>query len=263
MHFLPGRATDFRDMSLYPIGNGTLLVTACDAAGGIGEKGEDIEPAPPESVGYFCARVTMLELLTLGATICSVSCTFSVEREPTGRRLLAGVRKQLREESLDGRIAFTISSENNFPSVQTGIGVTMSGLVGERDVPWDAVHPGDRLLVLGSRLVGRHVRVGHPAMVRVPTVRSLVKCDEVREVIPVGSGGVAGELAQLAARGIRIDTSSHADTADWSGSGGPATAVLVIAASDFDLPAAAAHLQPDVPIQWIGQVTDISKRAGR
>jgi hypothetical protein len=254
-----GLARQFRDMSLYDLGGGRLLVTACDAAAGIGEKPADTEPAQPESVGYFCARVAVLELLTLGAAVCSVSCTLGVEREPTGRRVLAGVRQLLCEELLADRVAWAVSSENNFPCGQTGVGVTVTGVTGEGNVPWHVVRPYDQVALVGSCLVGRQARIGHPDMVLSCTVRELVACEGVHEVIPVGSGGVRGELAQLEARGIRVLTSGPTTT-DLNRSGGPATAMLVIASPDLDLSVSVARSQPWVPIRSTGQVADVVGR---
>ncbi len=247
-------AGTFRDISFYPISRRRLLVFARDAAGGIGAKPDDFEQASPASVGYFCTRVVLFEVLTVNAVPCSISCTLSVEREPTARCLLDGINQQLNEENLINSIALTISSENNFPTLQTSLGVTAAGLASRRGFSRERIGEGDQVVQLGECLVGSDARMDHPGMVDLRTVRSLMRDRLVHEVIPIGSGGVEGETAQLAARGVTV-VMEHGP--ELRRSGGPATAALVVASPRLDVARFANQPRGTLPIRSIGRVTSV------
>ncbi|MDW5327853.1 hypothetical protein [Plantactinospora sp. KLBMP9567] len=250
------RVGTFRDLSFFAISRRRLLVSACDAAGGIGAKPDDFEQASPVSVGYFCMRVALFELLTVNAAPCSVSCTLSVEREPTARRLLDGINQQLREENLIDSIAYVISSENNFPTLQTSLGVTATGLARRRGFFRERIREGDQVVQLGECLVGGDARVDHPQMIDLRTVRFLMRDRFVHEVIPIGSGGVEGETAQLAARGVSVAMERGPELRR---SGGPATAALVVASPRLDVARFAAQPRGVLHVRSIGRVTSMER----
>lgn len=55
-----------RDISLIPRGEQYLAI-ACDSCGGVGSKEMDLVPASPQIVGYYTARVALMEVLSIGA----------------------------------------------------------------------------------------------------------------------------------------------------------------------------------------------------
>lgn len=248
------RAGKFRDLSFITISRRRLLVVACDAAGGIGAKPDDSEQASPVSVGYFCTRVVLFELLTVNAAPCSVSCTLSVEREPTAHRLLDGINQQLREENLIDSIALVTSSENNFPTLQTSLGVTATGLAKRHGFFRERIREGDQVVQLGECLVGSDARMDHPEMIDLRTVRLLMRDRLVHEVIPIGSGGVEGETAQLTARGFDV-AMGHGP--ELRRSGGPATAALVVASPRLDVALFADQPRGALPVRLIGRVASV------
>jgi hypothetical protein len=245
----PGLVRRVRDLSLVPLTEDTVLVVACDSVGAIGPKPGDAVSAEGETVGYFAARVPLLEVLCAGAVPLLVVDALMVELEPTGSAILAGVRRACREAGLDEDAAVTGSTEENVPTNATGVGVMVLGVAPRASLYPGAAQSGDGLYLLGvPKSAPTHaVVMGDPEMVAMRAILDLRSHSTVHDLLPVGSRGAAWEAGQLAASAglrARLELGNVADGELLRRSGGPATAVLVAAAVPPTV--------PGVPLRRIG-----------
>ena len=151
-----------RDLTLLRLPGDLVLVIACDSAGGIGPKERDVVKVPGYVLGRFTARVALMEVLASGALPAVVVSTLSVEPEPVGREIMAGVEEEARESGLDPRRAVTGSSEKNTPTCQTGLGITAIGMAREDELRFGRSVRGDAVMCVGVPKVGDQVRLGDP-----------------------------------------------------------------------------------------------------
>jgi hypothetical protein len=220
----------FRDLAIFRAARRRYLVAACDAVGGLGNKPEDVVQIDPECVGYFCARVVLLELLSVQVRPRLAACTFSVEMHPTGQLLLSGVQRQFKEENLLDQVSIIDSTETNFTTRHTAMGMTLIGDIRSAHTVRTNVQVDDIVYRVGVPRVGLHL--GDADLLPVNVVRALAVSRSVHEVIPLGSRGVAAELRDLRKRGVDVELFADLDRAELSRSGGPANAVLVVAGQD-------------------------------
>jgi hypothetical protein len=203
---------------------GGFLVTACDALGAIGSKPADVVPASPEICGAYTLRVCLSELAAVGASPLLVMSLVCNEWEPTGRRILDGIRAELEDDSYPD-VPVSGSSEQNMPTTMTGLGIAVVGTV--NSLRWRRTAPGDRLVLIGLPWVGPEVLDHAGELLKPQTVRFLVGQDGVGDVIPCGSRGIRHELEVLAAEaGVEVVLREPV-TIDLDKSAGPATCALV------------------------------------
>lgn len=235
-----------RDLTVLTLPGGGRLLVACDAAGGIGPKLHDQVAVPGEVLGRLTARVALMEVLAAGGKPLLLVNTASVEPDPTGAAILAGIRQEALLAGL-GTDAITGSFEKNIPTVQTGLGVTALALAPQGGPR--LARPGDLVLAVGRPKVGSEVRVDDPEIADLPLVRWLASQPLVHDILPVGSRGIAAEAADLAASaGLSLEWLEGEEGWDLAKSAGPATCLLV-AAPPGALPALALTLaQPWVVI---------------
>ncbi|HUK50425.1 MAG TPA: hypothetical protein VLV18_05270 [Terriglobales bacterium] len=188
-----------RDLLLLPIGGSRLFAMSCDAAGGIGAKLRDRVKTSPRVVGRFTARVAMMEVLAIGADPVSVAATLSVEPKPSGNQILKGIKDEIRE-ARTGKLPILCSSEKNVTVSQTGIGVTVLGVLRRSQVMIGKCKPGDELVAIGEPRVRKEVLEGARRGIIADTgdVCKLRNLDFVHELIPVGSKGILHEATTLA-----------------------------------------------------------------
>lgn len=221
----------YRDVTILHMGNGQRLVISCDSVGGVGEKPEDRVKAPPEIVGYYGARVAMMEMLSLKAKPLVLINTLSVEMEGYGERILEGIRKAVSELPDDLAMPITGSSEENFPMVQTALGVTVIGELGKGiPLPSKSGHPllEDHVLCLaGLPKAGEEVLSDRGDILSMEDLYRLMQHPHVRDLLPVGSGGISHEVSVLEEIYGEISLSVPTGV-DPDQSGGPSTSVLAI-----------------------------------
>lgn len=226
---VPGvRLERFRDLILIHLGRGDLVqVVACDSAGGVGPKEGDAVRAPARVVGKFAARVALMEVVAAGATpVCLVN-NLCVEPEPTGKEILEGVREEAGLVGLDPGLAVTGSTEKNIPTVQTGVGVTALGLARAGELRLGRSRPGDQVVCVGVPRVGEEVMTAIEEVMDLPALKNLLELPYVREVLPVGSRGIAWEAMSLAA-GAGCELNFYPGISlDLAKSAGPATCAVV------------------------------------
>lgn len=227
-----------RDVTVLTLPGWSRLLVACDAAGGIGPKELDAVRVPAYVLGRFTARVALMEVIAAGGRPIALVDTACVEPEPTGRELLRGVVDEAALVGLSAE-AITGSFEKNVPTRQTALGVTALA-VAERELPGAA--PGDLVLAVGLPRVGPEVQLDDPAAADLPLVRGLAQAPEVHDLLPVGSRGIAAEVADLAgSAGLAAEILPPEEGWDLAKSAGPATCCLVAVAPGA-LPALALTL---------------------
>ena len=227
--------------------NGVGLVVACDSCGAIGEKELDVVKVPARLTGRFATRVALLEVLATGAEPQIVAAAICNEPEPTGSELLEGVKDELKSAGL-GTLPIAISCEKNMSTRQTGLGITVVGVVNGAALHITSTRDGDSLYCLGLPLVGTEVQdADDPEIVQASDVRRLLENPAVHDIIPVGSQGILGEIGLLTkamgmsfVAGVQklagagpVGNDKPANSLDTHKSGGPATCLIFTAGPEF------------------------------
>lgn len=222
--FCPRR---YRDLTIIDLDEHKALVIACDSAGAIGPKEADVIKVSGYILGRFTSRVALMEVLAAGAWPCCVVNTLCVEPIPTGLDIQQGVADEIRVLGIDPATILTGSTEKNIPTSQSGIGVTVIGVVHKQNLRIGRLRAGDALLLLGKPKVGNEVSLYDPEIVNLETVRLLLSSEEVREMVPLGSRGIMAEAQDLAELyGLRIQWNELPPDLNLHKSCGPATCLL-------------------------------------
>lgn len=221
----------FRDLSLIDLGDGRVLVIACDSCGGVGPKENDVVRTSGYVVGRFTSRVALMEVLCCGAWPICVVNTLCVEPSPTGARIIEGIADELSVIGVAPEKVLTGSTEKNLPTSQTGVGVTVIGMCREDDLRLGRLAGGEVLGLVGVPKVGEEVTLEDPEIADLSTVRLLLSEKEIKEMVPVGSRGIRAEAEMLAQlndlRLVWYDLKALEGQVDLYKSAGPATCVLV------------------------------------
>jgi len=212
-----------RDLLLLQMGDGSLLAVSCDAAGGIGAKPHDKVKTNPRIVGRFTARVALMELLAVGADPTSIVATLPIEPEPTGAQVLKGITDEVRYAGL-GRLPTICSSEKNVRVSQTGVGVTVLGLLHRSKLKIGKCKPRDEIVAIGEPRVREEVLEGQRRGLIADT-REMLKLEPVHEIIPVGSKGIMHE-AEILAKDSQLSLSPTKSQVDLEKSAGPSCVLL-------------------------------------
>ena len=213
-----------RDLTLVEMNGDNLLVIACDSLGAIGTKEEDYLKTSGSIVGRFTVRVPLMEVMAAGAVPLLIINTLSVEMDPTGKDIIAGIREELTLAGL-ADLTVTGSTEENMPTRQTGVGITVIGKAAAADLRLGKVQVGDPVYCLGQPRVGSAVLAG--VVPDVPLLKKLLAQPWGREILPVGSKGVLYEAGQLASTVQRKFSPAAVAGLDLYKSAGPATSLLV------------------------------------
>lgn len=222
-----------RDLTYLRVGPDEVAVVGCDSDGGIGPKPGDTVSVPGELLGRFATRVPLLEVVAAGADPVLVVDALAVERDPTGNAIIAGVLTEAAAAGVD-ESGVTGSTEDNVPTVATGVGVTVIGRSTLDRLRVGSARPPFAVLLLGRPMSAPEHTFGpdDPDVLTVPRLVAALRTAGVREALPIGSSGVGfefGELAATAGGVVQIDPSWPVG-ADQSG--GPSTAALL--AVDLD-----------------------------
>jgi hypothetical protein len=217
---------------------GARLLIACDAAGGIGPKPMDAVRAPGYVLGRLTARVALAEVIAAGGRPLALVNTCCVAPEPDGEEILGGILDEAALAGL-GPDAVTGSFEKNIPTVQTGLGVTALAVAAR--APGRA-RPGDLVVAVGRPKVGPEVDLGDRELPDLPLLLHLRDDAAIHDLLPVGSRGIAAEVAELAGTaGLRAAMLTSEPGWDLHKSAGPAT-TLLLAIAPQTLPALALTL---------------------
>lgn len=222
----------FRDLSVVPTSPTTALVIACDSSAGIGEKPLDAVQIDSAITAAYSLRVPLLELLCFGARPIAVVDTVGNEMVPTGRRVIQGLKRELTKAGFYD-IPLNGSTEDNMPTRTTAIGVTVIGQINRKDIPTTSIDDSLIVYQLGTPYVGEAVKAHLATIFSYDQVRTIRATPAVVDMLPVGSKGIANELAQMAATHT-AKISAVVDLADseFTQSAGPATVLLVAVVAD-------------------------------
>ncbi|GKV58382.1 hypothetical protein LMRF01_0326 [Listeria monocytogenes] len=185
-----------RDLSVIDVPGGCVL-TSCDISAGFGEKVHDGLRVAPEVTARLTLRVALLEMLASGAVVVAVSDVIGAEMEPTGKRVIAGLKDELIKADL-GHIELNGSTEENMNVTQTSVGVLVTGFATKAALKLINVHEAAVLFAFGEPIVGAEVLQRMAEMPDYHLVKKLVEHSDVLEVVPVGSKGMAYEANTLA-----------------------------------------------------------------
>jgi len=217
-----------RDLTIMDISQDVMLVVACDSDGGIGSKEQDLVQVPGQIVGRFAVRVPLMEMLAAGAIPTVVVDTLAVEMEPSGRAIIEGVREELSLAGLDADKVLTGSTEDNVPTVQTGIGVVVIGFVSATDFKPGSSQNGDIVVCIGKpkSAPDDEVDLDDPEISDTVCTRTLAQLDYIHDILPVGSKGIIHEQTELAECANLTILSKSDPGIDIHKSAGPSTCIL-------------------------------------
>jgi selenophosphate synthetase-related protein len=217
------------DVSILKVPTGHAIVVGSTSSGGVGPKAMDQVRVDGCVLGKFLARVALMDVAATGAFPLLLSVTLGVEKEPTGREILEGIKSESRVLGLESNQVLMENTEDNFETIQTGAGVTVIGFANEGELRLGKTSPGDLIVAVGKPKVGDEVI---PAEMKgeiadLKNVTLLSQKNFVHDIIPVGTFGIAYE-ARMMAHGVgRQLKLEEAKEIDLNKSAGPATVVLI------------------------------------
>jgi hypothetical protein len=217
------------DVSILRIPTGHVIVVGSTSSGAVGPKSMDKVKVNGRVLGKFLARVALMDVVATGAFPVLLSVTLGVEKEPTGREILEGIRNEAMVLGLEPNQVLMENTEDNFVTVQTGVGLTVVGFANEEELRLGKSQPGDLVVAVGKPKVGAEVL---PAEVKgeiadLKNVISLTQKKWIHDIAPVGTFGVAYEAQMMAYAVGRQLKSAEEGGVELEKSAGPATVVLV------------------------------------
>ena len=209
----------FRDLIIL---DDIALVLACDSASGIGEKPCDEVFADVEMVSYYAAFVPIVELLCARSTPMVLVDTLCNEMEPYGEKMIRGIKLAMKEAGMDEMSGFTGSSEENFVTKMTGLGVTVLG----RGLDIRKAQKGDALYAIGQALVGEELIKHRDKAMSMSDYLYLKEQTYIHDIVPVGSKGAMHELKEIEAH-AGLNARIVSEGFDYHRSAGPSSMCLV------------------------------------
>lgn len=206
-----------RDANLIKFKNG-FLIHACDSAGGIGNLENDLLSVPIEVTVKYTLRTALMEVISLGGKPLSASFEFMNGSE-YAKIAMNGVKDILGRFTLP----YVISTEKNFKTSQSGIGVSVIGFVNDPII--GKATPGSQVFVAGFPLFGEEVLRMEDKVLTFDEFLNLRASKNVGEIIPVGSSGIYEE-AELLALNSKLKLKIERDEEWLHKSGGPSTCVV-------------------------------------
>ncbi len=215
-----------RDVEVSVLDNDLCLVVACDSCGAVGNKKLDQLKVSASLVGRLTARVVLLEVLSTGALPKIMTVAISAEQHPTGQEILEGVQSELAASNL-ADLPLAISTEKNFETCQTGLGIGVTAICNRKDLKIATSQPGDRVYCLGLPKVGQEVLdTQNLEIIDAGKIDLLLNQTDIHEILPVGSRGIRAEATQLAQSTNAVFKAGHHPLPDLDKSAGPSTCVI-------------------------------------
>lgn len=212
-----------RDLSIINIDQNSLVI-ACDSCAGVGAKSGDTVKISPYYAGKFTARVALTEVICSGAWPIALTNGVTAEMKPTGQEIIRGIHAELANAGLKD-ILVNGSTEENFPSLLTGLAITVIGQAAAADLKFGSATAGDKLILWGKPSVGAEVDLDSAGF--YDAVTHLLPLSGVKEIVPVGSKGIAYEVRALAALSQKV-AQLYQTGIDYHKSAGPATCLVVL-----------------------------------
>ena len=219
--------TKVRDLTLIKIDKKKTMVVACDSCGSIGMKPGDALKVPPFFTGKYTARGALMEVLCTGAKVITVVDAICNEMENTGMEIIEGIKEELKAAGIED-IVLTGSTEENFLTVSTGLGITVVGIVENAALKVNCVKTNAIVVSIGLPKVGAEIKLDNDQeIVQYNIIKVLLNTCEVYEIVPVGSKGIYNEACQLAKfNGMKLIVEEK-NCLDINKSAGPSTVVIV------------------------------------
>lgn len=217
------------DVSILKIPTGHAIVAGSTSSGAVGSKEMDKVKVEGRVLGKFLARVALMDVTATGAFPILLSVTLGVEKEPTGNAILEGIRREARSIGLDPNQVLMENTEDNFETVQTGVGLTVVGFANEAELRLGKTLPGDLVVAIGKPKVGDEVisAEAHGEIAELKNVAQLSQRKYIHDIAPVGGFGIASE-ARMMAYGVGRQLKMYeVQKLDLNKSAGPATVILV------------------------------------
>jgi len=218
----------FRDLTLIKLINGIQLIIACDSNASNGEKVNDFKKNSYEETTVSVLKVPLMEVIASGGVPLVIVDNLCMEMEPTGKRIISILNAELKRSLPNLNISVTGSTEDNFPTTQSGFGVTVIGLLNPENNRLGTTEKGDLVYCVGYPQSGisEMYYENTYTVCGIETVYSLNQKVEIHEILPVGSKGVLFEANQLAeCSGNQFELDKNPDI-DVYTSAGSSTAVL-------------------------------------
>jgi hypothetical protein len=241
------------DVSILKVPTGHAIVTGSTSSGAIGPKEMDKIKVDGRILGKFLARVALMDVSATGAFPLLLSVTLGVEKEPTGNAIIEGIRGEARSFGLDPNQVIMENTEDNFETLQTGVGLTVVGFANDEELRIGKTCPGDLIVAIGKPKVGDEVIAAEVRgeIADLKNVTLLSQRKYVHDIWPVGGFGIAREAKMMAygvGRQLKI---CEVQGLDLNKSAGPATVVL--ATIDRDSLEDLISLIPK-PINVVGEI---------
>jgi len=217
------------DVAILKVPTGHAIVVGSTSSGAVGPKSMDKVKVEGRVLGKFLARVALMDVAATGAFPLLLSATLGVEKEPSGREILEGIRREAMVLGLEPNQVVLENTEENFETVQTGAGLTVVGFANEEELRLGKTRPGDLLVAVGKPKVGDEV-IRAEVKGEIADLRNVAWLSQkkyVHDIVPVGTFGIAHEARMMAfAVGRQLKLAEEA-AVDLEKSAGPATVVLV------------------------------------
>jgi ribosomal protein S8 len=216
------------DVSILKVPTGHAIVAGSTSSGAIGPKEMDKVRVDGRVLGKFLARVALMDVSATGAFPLLLSVTLGVEKEPTGNAIIEGIRGEARSIGLDPNQVIMENTEDNFETLQTGVGLTVVGFANEEELRIGKTCPGDLIVAIGKPKVGDEVIAAEVRgeIADLKNVTQLSQRKYVHDIWPVGGFGIASE-AKMMAYGVGRQLKIYeVKRLDLNKSAGPATVVL-------------------------------------
>lgn len=221
------KISKFRDLTFIDINQNQTIVIACDSSGAIGNKERDLVQVDPEILGDLTAQVALKEILAIGAEPITIVNALSVEMNDTGERIIKGIKKATAPLGLPDTQIITGSTEENFPTCQTGMGITIIGIIDKNNWKQPRAVLGSLAVVVGIPKVGYEILEEQGDILSIQHLLELKKNPRIYEILPVGSKGIFYELKEIA-RTNNLTFSLDDDLKiDLNKSAGPATCAII------------------------------------
>lgn len=220
----------YRDVQLIEWQQEKYLAIACDISAYIGPKEEDIVKVDALTAGYYGTIVPLMELLSIGAKPISVTDTLGVEMNPTGLKIIEGVKKAMVEADIP-QVCLSGSTEDNMPTRSTSVGVTVVAELEKKRLKAYEPKAGQEVWLVGLPKMGsvfleEEILGNMGEVLTIAVVKHLRGLEGLGHMLPIGSKGIGQELdVLLALNHLKINLQQV--PVDMTVSAGPSTCLLM------------------------------------
>jgi selenophosphate synthetase-related protein len=222
------------DVSILKVPTGHAIVAGSTSSGAVGPKIMDKVKVDGHVLGKFLARVALMDVTATGAFPLLLSVTLGVEKEPTGNQIVEGIKREARSIGLDPNQVIMENTEDNFETVQTGVGLTVVGFANEDELRLGKTSPDDIIIAIGKPKVGDEVILAESKgeIAELKNVIQLSQKKYVHDIAAVGTFGIADEARMMAFGVGRQLKLFEVKGLDLNKSAGPATVILATVDKD-------------------------------